>query len=450
VAHLLVALVFAACTAPAALADTARRVALVIGNATYASAPTLANPRTDAKLIADALKHAGFTDITLALDLSKDAFEDSLKKFRRSADGAEVALLYYAGHGLEINGRNWLIPVDARLDDERDLPFQAIDLDVVLDTVVGAKGLRVVVLDACRDNPFTRSIRQRSGTRGLADRGLADIEVSGTLVLYAQRAGATALDGSGGDSPFAIALARRLPEPGTDIRILVSQVRDDVLAMTGNKQEPFSYGSLPGISLELVPKSGGSSPPPDGDPDLAAFNQATTANSVAGWNSYLKLHPDGRYAHIAQAERDRLASQQAQPSPQSSIQTSSLQSAPPTNATASTDTQGVDVFSQGRAALTACKPPGSVRVPRGANASRAEMLAAHSKIQAFDAATARYDDCLKQAMSSFKSQYAGTAPAEVMKKLEALQVDLNNQSVDRDKAVADDFNEQLRIFKATQ
>jgi Caspase domain len=282
------------------------RVALVIGNSTYAAAPHLANPGRDAKLVADALHRAGFSDVDLQVDLTKGNFEKALRAFQAKADGAEVALIYYAGHGLEVDGRNWLVPVDATLADERDLPFQGIDLDMVLGTVTGAKGLRVVVLDACRDNPFTRSIRRVSGTRGLASRGLADIEVTGTLVLYAQRAGQTALDGSGGaDSPFATALAARLPERGVDIRLLVSQVRDDVLAATGGKQEPFSYGSLPGVPLELLPATPNSDAPRV-DPELQAFNEAATRNTRAAWESYLKAYPAGRYAYLARSQREAI------------------------------------------------------------------------------------------------------------------------------------------------
>lgn len=303
------------------------RVALVIGNSNYAAAPHLANPGTDAKLVAAALHRAGFSDVDLQVDLTKVDFEKALRAFQQKADGAEVALIYYAGHGLEIDGRNWLVPVDATLAEERDLPFQGVDLDMVLGTVTGAKGLRVVVLDACRDNPFTRSMRRVSGTRGLASRGLADIEVAGTLVLYAQRAGQTALDGTGvgADSPFATAFAARLPERGVDIRLLVSQVRDDVLATTGGKQEPFSYGSLPGVSLELVP---GPREPgaPRVDPELQAFNEATTQNNAAGWDSYLKAYPAGRYANLARGQRDVIKTRGAA-STQSSAATDPPQSA---------------------------------------------------------------------------------------------------------------------------
>ena len=284
-----------------ASAEPPRHVALVIGNSAYVSAPHLANPGADAKLIAEALRHAGFTNVDLEFDLSKPKFERALQEFQKRADGAEVALVYFAGHGLEVDGRNWLVPVDATLEDERDLPFQAIDLDVVLGTVAHAKELSIVVLDACRDDPFTRSIRRISGTRGIASRGLAPIEVTGTLVVYAQRAGQTASDGGGSDSPFAIALAKRLPEPGVDVRILVSKVRDDVLAMTGGKQEPFTYGSLPGVQLDLVP---GLAAP--ADPELEAFNQAASFNTKAGWDAYLSNYPRGRYSGVAKRVRDAL------------------------------------------------------------------------------------------------------------------------------------------------
>jgi hypothetical protein len=298
-----------------AWAGTPVRVALVIGNSAYTSAPHLANPGTDAKLVAAALHRAGFSDVDLQIDLTKADFEKALRAFQRKADGAEVALIYYAGHGLEIDGRNWLVPVDATLAEERDLPFQGIDLDMVLGAVTGAKGLRVVVLDACRDNPFARSIRRISGTRGLASRGLADIEVTGTLVLYAQRAGQTAMDGTGvgADSPFATAFATRLPERGVDIRLLVSQVRDDVLLATGGKQEPFSYGSLPGVSLELVPEITNPGAP-RADPELQAFNEATTRNSAAGWESYLKAYPAGRYANLARSQLDLIKAKVTPPS----------------------------------------------------------------------------------------------------------------------------------------
>lgn len=235
-----------------------RRVALVIGNSAYATQGTLANPGPDSRLVADALRRVGFTVVPVS-NAGKQAMERSLRDFSRQADGAEVALVYYAGHGLEANGVNWLLPVDAALADERDLSFEAISLDTVLATVERARGLRMVVLDACRNNPFTRSMRRGTSSTRSVTRGLADVEVTGTLVLYAARGGTVAQDGApGGNSPFAAAFARRVPEPGVDIRLLVSKVRDDVLAATDRAQEPFSYGSLPGVEMALVAGSASS------------------------------------------------------------------------------------------------------------------------------------------------------------------------------------------------
>jgi hypothetical protein len=230
-----------------------RRVALVIANSAYVSQGTLANPGPDARLVADALRRVGF-DVVSQNDLTKQGMDRALRDFSRQADGADVALVYFAGHGMEANGVNWLVPVDAALADERDLAFEAVSLDTVLATVDRAQGLRMVVLDACRNNPFTRSMRRGANTTRAVTRGLTDVEVTGTLVLYAARGGSLAQDGvAGANSPFATAFARRIPEPGVDIRLLVSKVRDDVLAATQRAQEPFSYGSLPGVELTLAP-----------------------------------------------------------------------------------------------------------------------------------------------------------------------------------------------------
>lgn len=228
-----------------------RRVALVIGNSAYTAQGALANPGPVSRLVADALRRVGFT-VTAQNDLGKQAMERALRDFSRSADGAEVALVYYAGHGLEANGDNWLLPVDAQLADERDLSFEAISLDTVLGTVERARGLRMVVLDACRNNPFTRSMRRSPSTTRSVTRGLAEVETTGTLVVYAARANTTSLDGVGlPNSPFATAFAKRVVEPGIDIQIAMRRVRDDVLAATNRQQEPFSYGSLPGETLAL-------------------------------------------------------------------------------------------------------------------------------------------------------------------------------------------------------
>jgi formylglycine-generating enzyme required for sulfatase activity len=229
--------------------DAPRRVALVIANESYSSASTLANPSNDGKLVATSLRRAGFQTVIEVTDVNVAAFRAALRNFRMRASGAEVALIYFAGHGIEANGKNWLIPTDARLASALDLPDEAIDLDRMLDSVLGAS-LRMVILDSCRDNPFGRNWRgvNRSFTRGL---GVADVD--DVLVMYAAAPGQVASDGSDGNSPFAKSLARRLAEPGLLIQLLAASVRDDVLAATGNRQRPYFTGSLTSRPFYLVP-----------------------------------------------------------------------------------------------------------------------------------------------------------------------------------------------------
>jgi uncharacterized caspase-like protein len=167
--------------------------------------------------------------------------------FAREAEGADWAVVYYAGHGIEMGGVNYLLPVDARLETDRDAQFEAVPLDQVMSAVDGAKKLRLVLLDACRDNPFARQMRRTTASRSVG-RGLARIEPEGgTLVVYAAKHGEVALDGEGGgNSPFVAALVKNLPTPGVEINKLFRLVRDEVMAATGRRQEPFLYGSLPG------------------------------------------------------------------------------------------------------------------------------------------------------------------------------------------------------------
>jgi hypothetical protein len=223
----------------------ARRVALIIANAQYVNAPALTNPLADAKLIEASLRRAGFDSVQTRTNLGKAAVEAELRAFGNRAEGADVALFYYAGHGIEAGGQNYLIPIDAKLQRDRDLDIEATRLETVLQVVSGAR-MRLIILDACRNNPFEASMQRSIRTRAVS-RGLAEIEPEGeTLVVYSAKAGSTAADGDGANSPFATALARRLPQPGLEIGLLFRSVRDDVLAATGRTQEPFTYGSLSG------------------------------------------------------------------------------------------------------------------------------------------------------------------------------------------------------------
>jgi tetratricopeptide (TPR) repeat protein len=230
------------------------RVALVIGNSAYEAVPQLPNPKRDAEAVAAALKNDGFTDVVVVENAGRAELVKALNNFADRATNADWAVVYYAGHGMEMNGTNYIIPVDAHLASDRDVQDEAVPLDRVVTAVDSAKKMRLVMLDACRSNPFTANMRKTGATRSLS-RGLAQIEPdSGTLVAYAAKAGELAQDGNGENSPFATALIKHLGTPGLEIGKMFRLVRDDVLAATGNQQEPFIYGSLPGEDFYFRPQ----------------------------------------------------------------------------------------------------------------------------------------------------------------------------------------------------
>jgi tetratricopeptide (TPR) repeat protein len=223
-----------------------RKVALIIGNGAYKNVEPLANPPRDAKLIASTFRELGFATVTLVPDLSRDKFFAALHEFGVEAEKADWAVVYYAGHGMEIGGVNYLIPVDARLKADSDAETQAVALEQVIAAVAGARKLRLVMLDACRDNPFEKNM-QRTIALKLVNRGFSNIEPeAGFMVVYAAKHGETALDGDSFNSPFATVLARVIREPKIEVRKLFDIVRDDVWKATNRAQQPFTYGSLPG------------------------------------------------------------------------------------------------------------------------------------------------------------------------------------------------------------
>lgn len=221
-----------------------RRVALIIGNGAYKYAPALANPTKDADALTNTLKTVGFDTVTEVTDQSQQELLKSLKQFSKDADGAEWALVYYSGHGIEVAGKNYLIPIDAQMKVDRDVELETVDVGKLLAATDGAKKLKLVVLDACRDNPFASQMRRTVATRSIG-RGLAQLEPeAGTLVVYAAKHGEQALDGDGNNSPFATSLISHLKTPGLEVRRLFDSVRDDVMETTQGKQQPFVYGSL--------------------------------------------------------------------------------------------------------------------------------------------------------------------------------------------------------------
>lgn len=245
-----------------AAAEQGRRIALVIGNSAYKNVSALANPERDAEKVAQSLRAVGFASVTLVSNATREKLIDALRAFAEESEQADWAMVYYAGHGIEVNGTNYLIPIDARLAADRDVQFEAVPLDQVTASADGAKKLKLILLDACRDNPFAPQMRRTPvpqivaavgstaggtvGTRSIS-RGLGEVKVAGaTLVVYAAKHGQTALDGEGGNSPFAIALVQRVATPNVEINKLFRLVRDDVMEATAGRQEPYTYGSLPG------------------------------------------------------------------------------------------------------------------------------------------------------------------------------------------------------------
>jgi len=304
---------------PAAGAN--ERVALVIGNSAYQAVTPLTNPANDSLDMAAAFKRLGF-DVTLASDLTYDGMRRTLQEFAGKAHKADMAVIYYAGHGMEIDHRNYLIPVDARLRTDRSVAFEAIPLDLMLAAVDGARALKIVLLDACRSNPFTARMKLTGGSRAIG-RGLSRVEPeTGTLVGFAAREGTVAEDGKGRNSPYAAALLSHIEKPGLEISLMFRQVRDTVLKSTGNQQEPFTYGSLPGKNLYFIPppdapgannETARKSASPTSKPseDLVAWDAIKDTSSVAVFEAYIQKFPTSIYAAFASARLKELKAKDA-------------------------------------------------------------------------------------------------------------------------------------------
>ena len=246
-------------------AEPQRRVALVIGNGTYAEAGTLANPVNDALDIADKLRSIGF-EVIEGNDLGKRELERSIGEFSDALEGAGVGLFYYAGHGLQVEGRNYIVPVDARLDMPVKLQLEAVPIDEVLDIMEQQTKVSLVFLDACRNNPFARSLsRNRHHPLGDGAGGLAQFDSTrGSFIAFSTAPGAVAMDGTGRNSPFAAALLRHIAEPGQSINDMMIAVRRDVVSQTREAQRPWEQGSLlerfefvPGGEPALPAQAGG-------------------------------------------------------------------------------------------------------------------------------------------------------------------------------------------------
>jgi hypothetical protein len=291
--------------AAASAAQGEKRVALVIGNGAYQKVARLANPANDAKAIAQMFKAAGFDSVETRQDLGVVDFKRAIRDFFDAAQTSDVAVVYYAGHGIQVGETNYLIPVDARLASEIDVQDEAVSLDRIMMMLQPAKRLRLVILDACRENPFLVRMKLASTTRAIT-RGLARMEPeNNSLVAFAAKGGQIAEDGSGDHSPFTAAIIKHLVVPGLDIRLALGRVRDEVVRTTSSKQEPFVYGSLGGDSISLVPAP---SQPMNGPlSDIRGdYQLVERIGTRKAWEAFLASHKEGLYADLARAQLDKL------------------------------------------------------------------------------------------------------------------------------------------------
>ena len=297
------------------LTALAERVALVIGMGAYENIAQLKNTVNDADLIAAKLQEVGF-NVTVATDKSQTELLDILQTFSFQAETADLALIYYAGHGVEVAGLNYLVPVDAKVAKAEDITRVGISLNQVLKSVEAARKMRVVILDSCRNNPFAgiagfndgvdTSLSGNTTDPNAPKQGLAPVNPDlGTLVAYAAKDGQVALDGLGGNSPYATALVDAFGRPDVEIGLMFRQVRDEVLKATGNLQEPYQYGSLSGtpfylagtsegsidIAAEADPKVAWANIKPDQELQMRAMADAGDSRAMLGL-AYIRLNPD--------------------------------------------------------------------------------------------------------------------------------------------------------------
>jgi hypothetical protein len=276
-----------------ALAD--KRVALIVGNSQYTQiTPKLVNPVNDAHDIAQTLESLGF-EVILKIDVGKGEFDRSLAAFARKASGADTALFYYAGHGLQFQGQNYFLPVDIEVQDSADVEFQAIHQDRILEAIRRAPGVRIVILDSCRDNPLAKQFATRSISGGEITRGLARIDrTEGLIIAYATAPNQVAQDGVGRrNSPFAEALIRRIKEPGLEIATMFRRVANDVFDQTHGRQMPeLSISLLTDYFLNPA------------ESDSITWGRIRDSNMKEDFQNFIRKFPESRFVRDAQIRID--------------------------------------------------------------------------------------------------------------------------------------------------
>lgn len=309
-----------------------KRVALVVGNSAYTYTTPLKNPVNDADKIAKVLESLGF-EVVLGLDLTHSETSNTVRKFAKRLNGVETALFFYAGHGLQVNGVNYLIPVDARLGGEEDLEFESMRLERVIELMERVPR-NLIFLDACRNNPLARSLARSMGTRSVSiGRGLAKMEVRAeAMISFATEPGQVALDGAGRHSPFTDALLKHIVTPDLDIAFLMRRVRKDVKETTQQKQIPWHNSSLTDPFVFNETKNGtahatGAAPanillPPRIDNqaiEIAYWNSISNSNNAAAFQAYLSQFPKGVFAKLAKLKLEEITKRDDQLKPRRTI-----------------------------------------------------------------------------------------------------------------------------------
>lgn len=294
--HLILCLALFLLPVPAALAQ---RVALVVGVSAYRNVPPLTNTANDAQDLAATLQRLGFrTD--LVQDPDRGQLEQAVRRLGQAARGAEAALFFFAGHALEAGGRNWLLPATADIASERDLRFEALDMDIVSEQLDGVARLTLLMLDACRDNPFR--LRLASGSRSATvTAGLGRVQAAvGTLVAFSTAPGTVAADGTGRNSPFTAALLRRIGTPGLELRQMLAEVRRDVREATGGRQVPWEHSALEGAFYFAGGPTAGTGA---ASTELLFWESVRNSTDRDDLAAYLARFPQGAFVELA---RNRL------------------------------------------------------------------------------------------------------------------------------------------------
>lgn len=304
-----------------------KRVAFVVGNGAYKNVAQLPNPPIDAKAMAGVLRNVGF-EVVEGTNLTRDKMTERLLEFGKKAQGADIALFFYAGHGIAISGTNYLLPVDADIKSEMDVKLgSAINIDLTLDQTMSDAKVKLVFLDACRDNPFAAKIKSNSATRSVSvQQGLAEMKSGeGTLIAFATGPGQTALDGQEGtNSPFTRALMAHITTPGVEIQQAMTEVRAQVNEETNKGQLPWGHTNLIGsvyLNPAAAPSANAAAAPaapatvastsPGSDVELEFWRSVKESNKPEELNAYLTSYPNGQFKSLALA---RIASLENGPS----------------------------------------------------------------------------------------------------------------------------------------